>query len=172
VSTTGDRLATIDAIRDELHAMAGPGGHWLDVIQKGVDPRRSHAITYERCMALYRMARELCDEGNFKDALPLALYLSMVSGQDPRFMFLAGTCLQRMGEPLSAVPMYSMSVMADPNNIAALFRMGESMEQAGAPREEVLPIFEQVFEAARGEERLRGLQRLAEQGIDRLGVAA
>src|SRR5690349_17381241 len=47
---------------------------------------------------LYARAEQMCNEGEFEKALPIALHLTVSAGHRAG-AFMAGTCLQRLDEP-------------------------------------------------------------------------
>jgi hypothetical protein len=87
--------------------------------------------TTEQLEAVYDTACRLCDEDNFRFASALALHLATYKPGEPRFTFLAGTCLQRQGMPSSAAQFFCSALLCGGDHSASLFRLGECMLALG-----------------------------------------
>ena len=92
-------------------------------IEQGVSPGEVRGITQKEYEALYGIACELCDAGDFQSALPIALQLVFHHGRDPRFSFLAGTCLQRLGVHANASQLFAHALLLDDAQAAAMYRL-------------------------------------------------
>jgi tetratricopeptide (TPR) repeat protein len=114
-------------------------------------------VSAENCNALYAAARKLCDDGEFRHALPLALVLSAYKGQDARYSFLAGTCMQRLALFPTAAAMYGLSLLADPESARTVFRLGECFE-AQKEFEQAEEAFETAIDLCRGKPECRQIQ--------------
>jgi tetratricopeptide (TPR) repeat protein len=108
--------------------------------------------TPEQAEAVYQTACRLCDEGNFRFATALALHLVAFNSGDPRFNFMAGTCMQRLGLPGDAGRFFCMTLIHGGDNPAALYRLGECLlalgdkENAGKALEAAIDVAREVKE--------------------------
>lgn len=116
-----------------------------------------------------QLAGDLCDLGNFLLALPLAMYCACYASDHAEHSFLAGTCLQRLGQPASAAHFYRVALQLDEADAASAYRLGECLEAVGQP-EEASHLYRWTIELARGDFALRTLQDMASSRISRLGA--
>jgi Flp pilus assembly protein TadD len=91
----------------------------------------SGATTAEQVETVYATACQLCDEGNFRFAVALALHLVAQKPDDPRFNFMAGTCMQRLGLHGNAGRYFCVALVQGGDNPAALYRLGECLLAIG-----------------------------------------
>jgi hypothetical protein len=93
----------------------------------------AHAVepTPAQLEAVYDTARRLCNEDNFRFAAALALHLTTYKPGEPRFTFLAGTCMQRLGMPSTAARFFCFALVNGGDHPAALFRLGECLLALG-----------------------------------------
>ena len=110
------------------------------------------------------LAQALCERGEFLLALPLAMYCASFASDDPDHSFLAGACLQRLGQPASAAHFYRVALQLDEADAASAYRFGECLEAIGQ-RDDACHLYQWAIELARGNFALRKLQTMA---IDRL----
>lgn len=101
----------------ELHAAFSPA--------PGSDP------TAEQLEAVYATATGLCDEGNYRFAVALALHLTTYRPREPRFSFLAGTCMQQLGAHSNAARFFCFALIHGGDNPAVLYRLGECLLALG-----------------------------------------
>jgi tetratricopeptide (TPR) repeat protein len=125
-------------------------------------------IAPEQIAQCRQLAADLCDQGNFLLALPLAVYCATYKSDDPQHSFLAGACLQRLGQPASAAHFYRVALQLDEADAAAAYRLGECLEAVGQ-REQAGHLYQWTIELARGDFALRTLQDMASSRISRLG---
>lgn len=106
--------------------------------------------------ALCDQAIALCDEARWQEAGLIALQLALHDPRNSRFLFLAGTCMQRMMEFHAAAGLFGLSLI-DNDQPIVVFRMAECLAAAGefdAARE----AFDTCFEMCRANLELRDLQ--------------
>jgi tetratricopeptide (TPR) repeat protein len=115
-------------------------------------------------------ARSLCDQGDFLLALPLAMYCAAFASDNPEHSFLAGACLQRLGQAASAAHFYRVALQLDGTDAASAYRLGECLEVVGQ-REEASHLYQWAIELARGNFALRTLQDMASCRLARLQSA-
>lgn len=113
--------------------------------------------TTEQLEAVYDTACGLCDEGNFQFAAGLALHLFTYKPSDPRFGFMAGTCMQRLGLPGNAAKFFCHALVMGGDHPAALFRLGECMLALG-DHENADRAFDAALDVSRGEDYSAELQ--------------
>ncbi len=126
-------------------------------------------IAPEQIAQSRQLAGDLCDLGNFLLALPLAMYCACYASDHAEHSFLAGTCLQRLGQPASAAHFYRVALQLDEADAASAYRLGECLEAVGQP-EEASHLYRWTIELARGDFALRTLQDMASSRISRLGA--
>lgn len=114
-----------------------------------------------------QLAQGLCERGEFLLALPLAMYCASFASDDPDHSFLAGACLQRLGQPASAAHFYRVALQLDEADAAAAYRLGECLETVGQ-REDAYHLYQWTIELARGNFALRKLQDMASNRLARL----
>lgn len=118
---------------------------------------------------LAAVVTRLCDEQAFGQALAPAMVLARQHPSNAEFVFLAATCLQRMGQPKAALMMFAMAGLHGGEAYAAVvaFRSGECLaamgHTAGAAK-----VFDAAIEAARHDPRLAALQQLAQEKAESL----
>jgi hypothetical protein len=85
-------------------------------VQKAFQPPEagSHATepTPAQLKAVYDTACQLCDEGNFRFAAALAMHLVAHKPVDPRFAFMAGTCMQHLGLHTNATQFFCIALVS------------------------------------------------------------
>lgn len=119
----------------------------------------------QRLLARCReLGQSLCEEGEFLLALPLAMYCASFASDDPEHSFLAGACLQRLGQPASAAHFYRVALQLDEADAASAYRLGECLEAIGH-QDDASHLYQWAIELARGDFALRTLQTMA---VDRL----
>jgi len=121
VATLTDSLETLPQVLEQCRAQ----------LEQGVTLGELRGITREEYAALYCMASDLCDVGDFHHALPIALQLAVNNPFESRYAFIAGACLQRLGHHDRAAAMYALACDADPDDAAAAFRLGECLAALG-----------------------------------------
>lgn len=128
---------------------------------------RGGVPTPEQLHVVYATTRRLCEEGNFRFATALALHLAAYCPTEPRFSFIAGTCLHHLGAHANAVKFYCIALAQGGDNPAALYRLGECLLALGdtANAERALDV---AFEIARDIEGAAPLQTMAQTLLDSL----
>lgn len=121
--------------------------------------------TTQQLDAVYDTACRLCDEENYRFASALALHLVTYKPGEPRFSFLAGTCMQRQGMPSSAARFFCAALVSGGDHSASLFRLGECMlalgDLANADR-----ALDAAMDVARGVQGAEELQQEAQRLMD------
>lgn len=117
-----------------------------------------------------KLAQGLCERGDFLLALPLAMYCASFASDDPDHSFLAGACLQRLGQPASAAHFYRVALQLDESDAASAYRLGECLEATGQ-REDASHLYQWAIELARGNFALRKLQDMASRRLAQLDAA-
>jgi tetratricopeptide (TPR) repeat protein len=126
-------------------------------------------IAPEQIAQCRQLAGDLCDLGSFLLALPLAMYCACYASDHADHNFLAGTCLQRLGQPASAAHFYRVALQLDETDAASAYRLGECLEAVGQP-DEASHLYRWTIELTRGDFALRTLQDMASSRISRLGA--
>ncbi len=150
-------IAVMAAVAAELKELAAALEPVEVVPQESVSLGQLRGLTASDYLPVYDAAEELCDQGRFQEALPLALYLAGHEPRYPPFMFLAGSCLQRVGEFSGAAELYALSLDDGDNDGIAMFRIGECLE-ARQQRKQAAEAFEAALDNSRGNPNLWQLQ--------------
>ena len=114
---------------------------------------------------VYDTACRLCDADNFRFAAPLALHLVTYMPNDPRFSFLAGTCLQRLGIYANAAQMFCYTLVNCGEDAATLYRLGECLLALDDPKNAANAL-ELAFDLSRDSRDAGELQSMSEQLIN------
>lgn len=126
---------------------------------------QSDEPTPDQLEAVYKTACGLCDEGNYRFASALALHLATHKPGEPRFSFLAGTCMQQLNAPSTAIRFFCFALVNGGDHPAALFRLGECLlalgDTANADR-----AFDAALDVARDVEGAEELQYAAQRLMD------
>lgn len=117
--------------------------------------------------ALYKIAHDLCDQGDFHHALPIALQLTLHHPVDSRFPFITGSALQRLGYLEPAALMYAMALDVNSEHAAAAYRLGECLIAVGKP-EEATPFLSKAIELSYGNFSMCSLMDMAQKKLDEL----
>jgi len=134
-------------------------------LNKGFSLGELRGLGPETYAPLYHLACEMCDEGRFQDAMPVALALVGHEPADSQFCFLAGTCLQRCGRFAEAAWMYGIaSLEGEP---VSLYRMGECLAAHGK-EDKAREAFGQAREACVGDAGSWSLHQLCTSALERL----
>jgi tetratricopeptide (TPR) repeat protein len=160
-----DLIALVQACRTHLrHADTSELQRAFEPPRRG---ERGEAATPEQLHVVYETACRLCEEGNYRFATALALHLAAYCPTEPRFSFIAGTCLHHLGAHANAVKFYCIALANGGDNPAALYRLGECLLALGdkANAERALDV---AFEVARDVEGAAPLQTMAQTLLDSL----
>jgi hypothetical protein len=117
--------------------------------------------TPEQLESVYETASRLCDEGNFRFAAGLALHVATYKPGEPRYTFIAGTCMQRLGAPSNAARYFCLTLVNGGDNPGVLYRLGECLLAVGdnANAERAL---EAALDVSRHVEDMREVQDLTQ----------
>ncbi len=118
----------------------------------------------------HQLARNLCDRGDFLLALPLTMFCACYLSDRPDHSFLAGACLQRLGQPGSAAQFYRTALQLNEADAASAYRLGECLEATGQ-HDDARHLYQWAVELARGNFALRRLQDMASERLARLQIA-
>jgi len=113
--------------------------------------------TYEQSWTLFR-------QRDFLSALPLALYCSTFQSTEPRYAFVAASCLHRLQRPDEAAKLYKVVLQLDETHIAAAYRLGECLLELG-DKEDASYLFEWTITLSRGNFEHRQFQDWAMQRL-------
>jgi tetratricopeptide (TPR) repeat protein len=166
-----DVFSLLQACREDLGELVRSPAAVESLADRGISLGDARGLTQSHYEALYQVARNLCKAFEFEQALPIALELVANEGSDPRFYFLAGTCLLHLRDRKNAVVMFEKCLESDPGHAVAMYRIGECMAAFGED-EDARRAFESVVDMGRGQEKFGKLQRLAQVRLDGLRQAA
>ena len=152
--------AVVERLTSNLEDLPAVLQQFDESLQHGVTLGELRGVTADEYSALYGMAKNLCDEGQFKHALPIALNLMIHSPKDGRYAFLCATCLQRLGQDDGAALLFACTLELLPQEAAAAFRLAECFERLGK-KDEAKASYDMAVELARGKFECRELQDLA-----------
>ncbi|MDR6854426.1 CDC27 family protein [Variovorax guangxiensis] len=113
---------------------------------------------------LHSVVEGLCEKGDFRNALPVAMRLSMQQPLDCRAAYLLATCLQRLNQPALALGIFGSctQIEGDRPTPGPLFRAGECLAAMGQ-KEEAISALETAIDLARSDAEHAEIQGLAEQ---------
>ncbi|WP_076998611.1 hypothetical protein [Variovorax sp. KK3] len=135
-------------------------------LEQGYVPPPEGTLSAPQQAALFRLVQQLCDEGHFLQAAPLALQLAVHHPKDSRYSFIAGRAFQRLAIFNIAAVLYGLSLQQN-RTPTSMYRLGECMAGLGQP-ETAIRFFDGAFDIARGDDSFRHVQDLAMQAIERL----
>lgn len=156
VEQLSERLEFLPDEFDWLQSLAASGRTLAEV--RGISP--------DELDALYDVGYQLCNEGSFHHALPIALQLVLHAPLEPRYSFMAGSCLQRQNQPEQAVLLFGQTLILRPEDAAAAYRLGECL-LALDREQEARDVLLETVEMCRGHERYR---RIYERATERLAA--
>lgn len=109
------------------------------------------------------------EASDWLNALPLATRLFMLAAADPGASYRLGTCLQRMGKPAEAVPVFTHCALSegDQPTPGPLLRLGECLAAMGQV-EPALQAFDACMEVARTDPAHSALQEIASRKAEAL----
>lgn len=136
-------------------------------LEQGYTLGELRGITDEGYAALYKIAHELCDQGDFRHALPVALQLTLHNPTDTRYPFMTGSCLQRLGHIEPAALMYALTLDVNADHAAASYRLGECLIDLGKS-DEAMQFLNKTIELCYGNFGKRKLMDMAKEKLDRL----
>lgn len=162
-----DIAAIVTQLSDGLQNIQQTLEQCREQLAQGYTLGELRGITVEGYGALYKIAHDLCEQGDFHHALPVAVQLTLHNPTDSRYPFMAGSCLQRLGHVETAAPMYALALDIDPEHAAAAYRLGECLITVGKP-EEAATLLNKVIELSYGNFDKRTLMDLAKKKLDDL----
>jgi Flp pilus assembly protein TadD len=143
----------VQRCRDGLDSVQAQARAMLPALTAGASLARVRGMTPEHLEALYSVAARLCDWGQFGEALPVALQLVLHAPRESRYLFVAGTCLQRLGQPGQAAPLFAAALLLEQTAPGHL-RLGQCLRAMGDDVK-AREVFEAAIEFARRDETLR-----------------
>jgi predicted Zn-dependent protease len=156
VEQLSERLEVLPDELDWLQSLAASGRTLAEV--RGISP--------DELDALYDVGYQLCNEGSFHHALPIALQLVLHAPLEPRYSFMAGSCLQRQNQPEQAVLLFGQTLLLRPEDAAAAYRLGECL-LALDREQDARDVLLETVEMCRGDEQYR---RIYERATERLAA--
>lgn len=159
--------AIVEQLSTSLEDLPAVLEQFDEALKQGATLGELRGITTEEFASLYRIACKLCNDGEFKHALPVALQLMLHDPKDSRYAFQSGSCLQRLGEFNYAAILYARALDLKRDDAAAAYRLGECL-LATDHTVEAKNMFEMAIESARGKFHCRELQELAETKLSSL----
>ena len=163
--------ALVARLTDRMNDLAQRRDELLPALQAGKSLAELDDGSPEDEAKLRDIAMMLCEKGEYRHALPIALYLTSHHGEDHRHAFMAGTCMRRLGHPQEALAMYGLSMLiAGHPQVAAMYRAGECLLALGN-KEHALQAFEEAFDLGRSDSQYRNLQDAAGMQIKQLRAA-
>lgn len=157
----------VDQLADGLQNVQETLEQCREQLEQGITLGELRGITDAEYAALYKIASDLCDKGDFHHALPVALQLALHNPTNHRYPFIAGACLQRLGHAEPAALMYALACDVKPDDAAAAFRLGECLLTAKRP-EEAKQFLHKAVELSYGQYHCRDLQQLARNKLESL----
>lgn len=157
----------VGQLADELQNLQETLEQCREQLQQGYTLGELRGITADEYAALYQIARDFCDQGDFHHALPVALQLAVHNPADYRYPFIAGACLQRLGQPAPAALMYALACDVNPDDAASAYRLGECLIAANRP-DEARQFLHKAVDLSYGKFHCRALQERARKKLEAL----
>ncbi len=129
-----------------------------DTLAQGMMRTLLNTVDNDLLEQVYGRAYELYQHKQYREALPMALYLSINNPKDVRFLFMAGMILQCMEDPLMAATFHACALQLDPGFVPAAFRLAECYTRLGENRE-AREMLEATLDIGRESEEFFALQR-------------
>ncbi|GAA4344416.1 hypothetical protein GCM10023165_27540 [Variovorax defluvii] len=110
---------------------------------------------------------QLCEQGDFRSALPLSLQLFVQDHREPSAAFLLGSCLQRLDQPGLALAAFVQCTELEGElpTPAPLLRTGECLAALQMPQEAVA-AFDRAVDLARSRPQDGDIQSMAAAKAD------
>ena len=159
--------AIVEQLTDGLQNIQQTLEQCREQLEQGYTLGELRGITDEGYTALYKIAHELCDQGDFHHALPVALQLTLHKPTDSRFPFMAASCFQRLGHREPGAVMYALTLDANPEHAAASYRLAECVIAIGKS-EEALPFLNKTIDLCYGNYDKRKLMEMAKARLNSL----
>ncbi len=157
----------VEQLRNGLQTLPDSWPDLKKTLEAGHTPGELRGITPQEYAALYAMARKLCNEGDFQNALVIGLQLVFHAPGNAKYAFLTGSCLHRTEQTEAAAAMYALALEIDDQHAAAAYRLGECL-LALDKRSEARTMFEKSLDLSRSDFSRRELLLIAEQALDEL----
>ena len=129
-----------------------------DTLAQGMLRTLLDAVDTDLLERVYGQAYELYQQQRYREALPIALYLSISNPKDMRFLFMAGMILQCLEDPLMGATFHACALQLDPGFVPAAFRLAECYTQLGESHE-ARELLEATMDMGRDSEEFFALQR-------------
>ena len=162
-----DIASIVERLQGDLTMLPETFDNFREVLEQGITPGQLRGITEEEYASLYMLAHQLCDQGDFHNALIISLQLTFNEPGNADYAFLAGTCLQRTGQQQKAALMYAMAFELDTDHAAAAYRAGECLWSLGKPMEAKV-MLEKSLDLSRADFSRRDLMLMAEKALSGL----
>ncbi len=154
VEQLSERLASLPDELEWLQSLAASGRTLAEV----------RGISTDELDALYGVGYDLCNEGSFHHALPIALQLVLHAPREPRYSFMAASCLQRQNQPEQAMLLFAQTLLLQPEDAAAAYRLSECLIVLDR-QDEAHDLLLETVELCRGNERYRSIYELATERL-------
>jgi len=162
-----DIAAIVTKLSEGLPTIQQMLEQYREQLQQGYTLGELRGITDEGYAALYKIAHDLCNQGDFHHALPIALQLTLHKPSDNRYTFITGACLQQLSHFEPAAVVYAMTLDVDPDHTAASYRLAECLIALGK-LQEAIPFLNKTIELSYGDFDKRKLMELAQRKLDTL----
>lgn len=162
-----DVATIVEQLTDGLQNIQQTLEQCCEQLERGYTLGELRGITDEGYASLYKIAHDLCDEGNFHHALPVALQLTLHNPTDSRYPFITGSCLQRLGHFEPAALMYALAIDVDAGHAAATYRLGECLIELGKS-DEAMQFLNKAIELCYGDFSKRTLLDMANKKVNSL----
>jgi tetratricopeptide (TPR) repeat protein len=158
--------AAVDTARTLLKELGHNAEHWMPMADTDSGAAETLQITQAEVDALFAVARKLYVSKDYQRAVQVAVFLATCNPVNAHFSYLAGRCLQMLGQLQEAVDMYDASQIADEHHAPSALRRGECLRRLNR-LDESRAAFEQALNLARGDESLRAVQDTALANLSR-----
>lgn len=159
----------IEQSRDALGALASDTTSAEDAAAHLAGTLQSAVADPDSVDRLKAAIDTLFDQADWHHALPLATRLFTLASGDPGASYRLGTCLQRMGQPAQALPVFAHCALSEGNHPSPgpWLRLGECMAAMGQ-NEQALQAFDACVELARSDPAHSAVQDIASRKAEAL----
>jgi tetratricopeptide (TPR) repeat protein len=162
--------ALIERLKKQLHEISDRIDDLRLAVESGKSLQALHPANHADPETLYPLCTSLCDQGEFRHALPIALHLVAYHAHNPRHAFMAARCLHRLGAHEPALAMYQLCTMvAGSPQAVPSYRAGECLLAMGE-KEQALLAFEEAYDLGRASNDYAAIQAMADKRIKQLSA--
>ena len=148
----------LELVNQSLSELPDKVAQLQQTLADGMTRTLRQTIDSDQLEQIYGHAYEYYQHQRYREALPMALYLSISNPKDMRFMFMTGMILQCLNDPLMGATFHACALQLDPTFVPAAFRLAECYTLLGDNRE-AREMLEATMDMGRDSDEFFALQR-------------